>query len=221
MAVVSMFGWKNQVEATAAELVNGEVTFDGAKHMKSLQRLGHQLLQELQEAKPQLAGQDELLFRRVADQIGAIKQAAFYRSDSIETAISHLGALVRDLINAKPVTADMEPLRNANPYTRGLLLTAERNKSIGLLSIQDFEVKPVQGNKWSTASNGFALEAVEKNADLGKLLDYVHAMHFAVVEMFLGHFAADHPEEVDDISAAVSMAAALHKQAEVRQAVAA
>lgn len=214
--MASPFGFRTQAGATQAELAGG-VTFDGAKHQRAFQRAAWKALQEIKEARPKLAGQPAHLFDALADAVKGLQQAAFYREDAgASNAPDRLLYAIRNLINAPPVLFDIQPLITGNAYTRGQVLTAEKGKSLGLLGIEYAEVRLSVVNPWSRAINDFSLEAVEKTPDLTKLRDCIDRMHRAAVEMFLEHFGADLPEEVDEIEEAKARAAALTgKMAEV------
>lgn len=214
--MASPFGFRTQAGSTAAELASG-VTFDGGRHQRTFQRTAWQALTEFREARPKLAGQPVALFEALVNAVKGLQQSAFYRENAAaEAAPVRLLTAVRALINARPVLFDIQPLITGNAYTRGQVLTAEKNKSLGLLGIEYAEVSLPTINPWSRAINDFCLEAAGKSPDLTKLRDCIDRMHRAAVEMFLEHFGADLPEEVDEIEAAKARAAALTgKRAEV------
>ncbi len=214
-----IFDWKQQVNATAQELQAGSTEFNGTKYQADFQRAGWRALQEFKAAKPRLAGADTRLFAAVVRVITGFQQAAFYReATGAENAPGLLLHAARELIATSPEPLDMEPLRHANQHVRSQFLSAERCKSERLLTIPGFEVRLPVVNPWSRAINAYGTEAIEKGADLDKLLEYINTMHYHAVEMFLLRFAADLPKVADEVQAAKAMAAALHRQASERQA---
>jgi hypothetical protein len=216
----SIFHWRQRSNFNAEELKAGRITpFNGRKHQRDFQRACFQALQEFRQARPKLAGQDPQMFKALVKVIEDLREATFdLNNKSAVSAPAALEAAVRAIIDSKPIKVDIAA--DSSIYERSQFLIGERNKSGPLLSIYDAEIGSGGHNSpYSRAVNAFNIEATkERDTDvkqLGRLLD---DMHFAAVEMFLDKFAADLPDEVDEVAVAKANAKAAREQMENRQA---
>lgn len=214
-----MFNFSTKRSATAQELEANAMTYDSQIHQRNFQRAGYRALKQFRKAGPLLAGQPVELFYAIVDVIKGLQAADFDRdSERAALAADGLEKAIDNLITAQPVPFGLDTLKNGNAYTRGQVLVRERDKSMCLLSIPQFEIRSGARNERNQAISDFSILAVHPNVDAPRMLNCINRMHFAAVDMFLESFAADIPEPMEEFQAAVDMAKSIVAQAEERHA---
>ena len=216
----TIFHWRQRNNLNSDELHAGRITFfPGRKYQADFQRACFRALQDFRHTRPKLAGQPPQIFTALVKVIEDLRESNFdLDNKSAASAPAALEAAVHAMIDCKALKVEIAV--DSSIYERSQLFIHERNKSGCLLCIHDAEIGDGgYGSPYSRAVNAFNIESTkERGADVKLLAGILNEMHFAAVEMLLGKFAADLPDEADKTDMWKAQAEDARARMEERQA---